>query len=810
MYGDTAVDWITSQAPKTDDGRQSRQVQVLAGGITYTAWSARSGGTQLTDLLDAGASPITAVTSMSTGEIPEFQGPNGYTGSIYLFDPASATRFEVRPAHLGSRVTAIEASLNAGFVTTGTDQTVTSQKTFTADDDTKPAIEIDRSADVSTTSDPLIRVSYKGARTFSLNEWGGAAVQVPPTASLGYGDVGAKLFGRATNSTLEVYASTDTDGSPSFKVNEGDLSARSATASGVVTALTATAVDATVLGGTGAWQNLTGYVTANGYSAYTSTTQYTPKARLGVGGDIVELRGRIVADGTIAAGEVIATLPVGLRPPCQVQVTPMTSSTGSVTQLDVNADGTIVNQRALSTASWISLDGVTFFIGDAPVTGGGTGGGDVSTAGPQLAVHLHMYNVFFNSDDTLTTQYKRHIDGIAALNTAVPNTVSRFRVDIGWSTFMSGATNPGLPSSSGARSTWDSYPRRLANTRDYCVSKGIPIYVVVHQSPEWSRSAAWDDDDTPAGGSVKNSEVKRFPDDPNSIGPFAGWLGTFLAQIGIAEVEFWNEPNLTGFAGYLPPALGGGTTNSTKVSAATAARYMPLLKVFYTNIKATNPTIQVAAPGVSQSDQKWIRDCYAVSGASLHDYSDIICCHPYQGRQSVPPEDTTVTSSNADDAKKVRIMLGVPAIYAAMVANGDGSKPLWFTEQGWAADDVGAGGSSGGVSIGHPTRDVNDAGPMFTSIADVTGKAYQTMEYKAADFLGRMLEVTRTQFPYVTLHTVYEVFDPNQPHPVNNSMSDAQKHQAGFEIVNDDGTLKPQATKLKDWRAAHPTLKALY
>ncbi|GDY74120.1 hypothetical protein SAV31267_036050 [Streptomyces avermitilis] len=61
---------------------QSGTSLVLQPGSVGTAWDARSGGTQITDLTDLSGTPITTVTSDSYSVIG-FYGPDGVT-TIYL------------------------------------------------------------------------------------------------------------------------------------------------------------------------------------------------------------------------------------------------------------------------------------------------------------------------------------------------------------------------------------------------------------------------------------------------------------------------------------------------------------------------------------------------------------------------------------------------------------------------------------------------------------------------------------------------------------------------------------------------------
>ena len=68
-FGGTSADWVFStQADGT--------MRVAAAGLTF--WSAKTGGTQYTDLIVDGQ-PASSVTVGADGQIPVFQGPDGIT-----------------------------------------------------------------------------------------------------------------------------------------------------------------------------------------------------------------------------------------------------------------------------------------------------------------------------------------------------------------------------------------------------------------------------------------------------------------------------------------------------------------------------------------------------------------------------------------------------------------------------------------------------------------------------------------------------------------------------------------------------------
>jgi hypothetical protein len=98
-YGSGIADYVV---------RPSDGLWAVAPGAVVTFWSASTGGTQYTDLLDAGSTPITSVTSGSYGFLPRFFGPDGITGM--WADAGGASRAWVEAHNAGS------GSANAGSV----------------------------------------------------------------------------------------------------------------------------------------------------------------------------------------------------------------------------------------------------------------------------------------------------------------------------------------------------------------------------------------------------------------------------------------------------------------------------------------------------------------------------------------------------------------------------------------------------------------------------------------------------------------------------------------------------------------------
>lgn len=72
-----------------------------AGGVTVTVWTAVTGGSQVTDLLNAEDQSVTTITTDSLGGF-RFSGPDGTTGSLWV-SVAGGDRFVVLPTTLADR-----------------------------------------------------------------------------------------------------------------------------------------------------------------------------------------------------------------------------------------------------------------------------------------------------------------------------------------------------------------------------------------------------------------------------------------------------------------------------------------------------------------------------------------------------------------------------------------------------------------------------------------------------------------------------------------------------------------------------------
>lgn len=344
-YGGTAADFTIGSATVEDTSSVEHTTATLVS-ATLSVYADPTGGSPLTDLLSEAGSPMTAVTTDATGRIPRFQGPDAYTAELWIADPGTGDRYRLPPEGLAERIATLEATV-ADLVDDIANQvvlrnaptTMTSTLTWDMPNEDIPAIIINQDNTVTVDSSDLVQVNHKGVKAFWLNEWGAPRIFQVASGTLGYSDNPLKIFSRqATDAIQVIRAQTST---LMWRIRD------------VATGL------AQMFGGFSAWEAFTSY--SNGYTEYSDSTLYVPRGRLMPGGDWVEWRGRIVCDGSAGAGQTMFTLPTDLRPLRQVQVDAQTNS-GSVTQLDINTDGTVVNQRGLSI-TWMTLDNVVYPIG---------------------------------------------------------------------------------------------------------------------------------------------------------------------------------------------------------------------------------------------------------------------------------------------------------------------------------------------------------------------------------------------------------------------------------------------------------------
>jgi hypothetical protein len=192
-------------------------------------------------------------------------------------------------------------------------------------------------------------------------------------------------------------------------------------------------------------------------------------------------------------------------------------------------------------------------------------------------------------------------------------------------------------------------------------SKGIRVMFSVLRSPPW---AAGHPDSPP----------RNF----NDFGDFVGALAARYKGKGMAY-EVWNEQNLK---------------REWQEYPINACKYVELLKIGYTRIKNADPSAVVVAgaltptgvndPNIAVDDRTYLNQLY---GCGIRGWFDALGAHP-SGFNNPPDVDWRTWQDPARPSFK-----GHPSFFFKatmedyrniMVANGDGGRPIWVTEFGWA------------------------------------------------------------------------------------------------------------------------------
>jgi hypothetical protein len=280
------------------------------------------------------------------------------------------------------------------------------------------------------------------------------------------------------------------------------------------------------------------------------------------------------------------------------------------------------------------------------------------------------------------------------------------RIDLGWAS---------MQDTRGVYSQW--YVDLVDRTVDAARARGIHVLGMFWMTPGWANGGA---------GAIAP---------PTSSADYAtalGWAAKHW-QGRIDAWEIWNEPNTTGFW------------------TGTTAEYVQLLKAAYPAVKANDPGALVVLGGPSENDTSWLSAAYA---AGMRGSFDVMSTHPYMGMADAAPEQP--------DDGSIWTISHVGAVHNLMVANGDGSKPIWFTEFGWSSHDNWAG-------VENWNRGVT--------------------AQQQADYFVRAVKYVAGNYPYVTNVFWYE--------ERNNASGNVQLDNYG--LLNRDLTPKPAYTAIKTY-----------
>lgn len=255
---------------------------------------------------------------------------------------------------------------------------------------------------------------------------------------------------------------------------------------------------------------------------------------------------------------------------------------------------------------------------------------------------------------------------------------------------------------------------------DRCVNiaraNGMSVLGTLHGTPGWANRGR--------GGTTPPTRVRDFA-------RFARWSARhFRGRIGAWEI--WNEPDYKVFF--------NGSTR----------KYVKLLRAAYPAIKKGDPNALVVTGGVVHNNDRWLADAYKAGAKGAF---DVVATHPYQGLGDAAPE-------TIDTGGDWWLMTHVKAVHELMARQGDGSKPIWFTEFGWSVHD------------NTPTMPAWQRGVS----AEVQ-----------AQYLVRAIALVRTRYPYVERMYWYK----------ERAVRGDDFHRAGYGLLKTDLTPRPAYWALK-------------
>lgn len=283
--------------------------------------------------------------------------------------------------------------------------------------------------------------------------------------------------------------------------------------------------------------------------------------------------------------------------------------------------------------------------------------------------------------------------------------VTTVRMDVSWAMLQ--------PSNGSSYDSWGvGFVDRVINMAN---SRGIRPLITLWLTPGW------------ANGGKDEHALPTNPADYARVAQWAAnrWAGKVLGW------EVWNEPNSPDF-----------------LIGADPVAYTRLLRAAYPAFHAGDKTTTVVYGGVQYNDAAWIQRSYA---AGAKGYFDVMATHPYQGKANLAP--------NAPDDGTMWTLAHVTAVRNLMVAQGDATKPIWFTEFGWSSHDNPAGTPNWQLGVNEATQ---------------------------ASYLTCTAQLVASSMPYVTRLFWYDERDDNA--------SDLQNQH--FGLLRHDLTPKPALTAL--------------
>ena len=294
--------------------------------------------------------------------------------------------------------------------------------------------------------------------------------------------------------------------------------------------------------------------------------------------------------------------------------------------------------------------------------------------------------------------------------------VQWLRLDLGWA--MLQPNGPGSYDMGWGVPFTDSVINRIH-------ADGFHLLVTFWRTPAWANGGAGE---------------TALPTNPSDYANALQWAAARYAG-KVDAWEIWNEPNMT-----------------YSMTGADPSRYAALLRAAYPAAHAGDPATQVVFGGPSENDVPWISKAYA---AGIRGSFDVMATHPYMGPSNAPPE--------TPDDGSIYKLAHVSAVHDLMTANGDGGKPIWFTEFGWSS---------------------------HANTSSMANWELGVTPQQQGDYLVRTLQLIKQSYPYVTNAFWYEANDEHTGTTVNND---------NYGLLDSSLAPKPAYSAIASYLAAAPT-----
>ncbi|CAF1632872.1 unnamed protein product, partial [Didymodactylos carnosus] len=210
---------------------------------------------------------------------------------------------------------------------------------------------------------------------------------------------------------------------------------------------------------------------------------------------------------------------------------------------------------------------------------------------------------------------------------------------------------------------------------------GIKIIFQMAQVPCWASSS---------------SDCTKFLYRPKNYNDYADAMAFLLRRYGnrVYAWEIWNEPNLIG--GWLRPecqANNGMCPRAANMNdefmeftdLVGAREYSDMVKITYQKMKSIDSNVIILAGSLASGDVYYLNEMYRsgiknyFTGLAMHPYTAVYPQgHSLYGKEYGPDDCFPPTPTS----KFWCFRNGVEQIRAAMVAQMDSSKSIWFTEFG--------------------------------------------------------------------------------------------------------------------------------